>query len=69
MAYHCLQESSASTISSASDLEITRLRKEVSSLCKEKESLQLELDSLDQGRENLVKKYFIITIATEFIVF
>lgn len=58
-----MQESSAST---SSDLEIARLRKEVSSLCKEKEFLQSELDSLDKDKINLVRKCFIITVTTEF---
>ena len=47
--------SSFSGSSTASDLEISRLRKDVATLCKEKESLQLELSNLDK-EVSLVRK-------------
>ena len=34
----------------------------MSSLCKEKESLQLELKSMDKDKGNLVRKVFIVTV-------
>lgn len=49
-------------LSSATEQEINRLRKQVFSLCKEKQNLQSELKCLDREKEQAVRSFLIIAI-------